>query len=86
MSNIPLSVIVYACCLNKTTTKTNKKQMKSSADTFFLNDPLSQENLRRAVGLGMGKVEWLSCLNRDRKTDTKIPSNVPRKYNHVRGR
>ena len=35
MSNITLSVIVYAPCLNKTTIKTNKKQMDSLADTFF---------------------------------------------------
>ena len=35
MSNITLSVIVYAPCLNKTTIKSNKKQMISSADTFF---------------------------------------------------
>ena len=35
MSKITFSVIVYAPCLNKTTIKTNKKQMNSSADTFF---------------------------------------------------
>ena len=35
MSKITLSVIVYAPCLNKTTKKSNKKQMISSADTFF---------------------------------------------------
>ena len=35
MSKITLSVIVYAPCLNKTTIKTDKKQMISSADTFF---------------------------------------------------
>ena len=40
MSKIILSVIVYAPCLSKTIIKTNKKQMNSSADTFFLNDPL----------------------------------------------
>ena len=36
MSEITLSVIVYAPCLNETTIKSNKKQMISSADTFFL--------------------------------------------------
>ena len=36
MSKITLSVSVYAPCLNKTTIKTNKKQINSSADTFFL--------------------------------------------------
>ena len=35
ISKITISVIVYAPCLNKTTKKTNKKQMNSSADTFF---------------------------------------------------
>ena len=35
MSKITLSVIVYAPFLNKTAIKTNKKQMNSSADTFF---------------------------------------------------
>ena len=35
MSKITLSVVVYASCLNKTTIKSNKKQMISSADTFF---------------------------------------------------
>ena len=35
MSKITLSVIVYAPCLNKTTIKPNKKQMISTADTFF---------------------------------------------------
>ena len=35
MSKITLSVIVYAPCLNKTMIKSNKKQMISSADTFF---------------------------------------------------
>ena len=35
MSKIILSVIVYAPCLNKTIIKLNKKQMNSSADTFF---------------------------------------------------
>ena len=35
MSKITLSVIVYAPCLNKTTIKSNKKRMISSADTFF---------------------------------------------------
>ena len=35
MSKITFSVIVYAPCLNKTTIKPNKKQMISSADTFF---------------------------------------------------
>ena len=40
MSKITLSVIVYAPCPSKTIIKTNKKQMNSSADTFFLNDPL----------------------------------------------
>ena len=35
MSKITLSVIVYAPCLNKTTIKSNKKQVNSSADTFF---------------------------------------------------
>ena len=35
MSKITLSVIVYAPCLNKSTIKSNKKQMISSADTFF---------------------------------------------------
>ena len=35
MSKITVSVIVYAPFLNKTTIKTNKKQMNSSADTFF---------------------------------------------------
>ena len=36
MSKITFLVIVYAPCLNKTTIKTNKKQLNSSADTFFL--------------------------------------------------
>ena len=40
MSKITLSVIVYALCPSKTIIKTNKRQMNSSADTFFLNDPL----------------------------------------------
>ena len=40
MSKITLSVIVYAPCLNKTTIKSNKKQMNSSADTFTFH-PLS---------------------------------------------
>ena len=40
MSKIALSVIVYGPFLSKTTIKTNKKQMISSADTFFLNDRL----------------------------------------------
>ena len=44
MSKITLSVIVYAPCPSKTIIKTNKKQMNSSADTFFLNDPLSTNN------------------------------------------
>ena len=35
MSKIALSAIVYATFLSKTTIKTNKKQMISSADTFF---------------------------------------------------
>ena len=35
MSKITLSVIVYAPCLNKTTIKSNKNQMNSSAETFF---------------------------------------------------
>ena len=35
MSKITLLVIVYAPFLNKTTIKSNKKQMISSADTFF---------------------------------------------------
>ena len=35
MSKITLLVMVYAPCLNKTTIKSNKKQMISSADTFF---------------------------------------------------
>ena len=35
MSKITLSTIVYAPCLHKTTIKTNKKQLNSSADTFF---------------------------------------------------
>jgi len=35
MSKITLSVIVYAPCPSKTIIKTNKKQMNSSADTFF---------------------------------------------------
>ena len=35
MSKIALSVIVYGPFLSKTTIKTNKKQMISSADTFF---------------------------------------------------
>ena len=45
MSKIALSVIVYAPCLNNTTIKTNKKQMNSSADTYF-NDPLSHHGLK----------------------------------------
>ena len=36
MSKITLSVIVYAPCPSKTIIKTNKKQLNSSADTFFL--------------------------------------------------
>ena len=36
ISKITLSVIVYAPCLNKTPVKTNKKQMNSSADVFFV--------------------------------------------------
>ena len=36
MSKITHSVIVYAPCPSKTITKSNKKQMNSSADTFFL--------------------------------------------------
>ena len=35
MSEITLSVIVYAPCSSKTIIKTNKKQMNSPADTFF---------------------------------------------------
>ena len=35
MSKITLSVIIYAPYLNETTIKSNKKQMISSADTFF---------------------------------------------------
>ena len=35
MSKITLSVIVYAPCPSKTIIKTNKKQMYSSAATFF---------------------------------------------------
>ena len=35
MSKITLSVTVYAPCLNKTMIKSKKKQMISSADTFF---------------------------------------------------
>ena len=35
ISKITLSVIVFAPCLNKTIINTNKKQMNSSADTFF---------------------------------------------------
>ena len=34
-TKITLSVIVYTPCLDKTTIKSNKKQMISSADTFF---------------------------------------------------
>ena len=45
MSKITLSVIVYAPCLSKTIIKTNKKQMNSSADTFFLNDPLHRNKI-----------------------------------------
>ena len=41
MTKITLSVIVYGPCLNKTTTKTNKKQMIGSANNLFLNNPLS---------------------------------------------
>ena len=40
ISKITLSVIVYAPFLNKTTIKISKKQMNSSADTFFLKNPL----------------------------------------------
>ena len=40
MSKLSLSVIAYAPCLNKTTIKSNKKQMNSSADTFTFH-PLS---------------------------------------------
>ena len=41
MSKITISVIVYAPFMNITTIKTNKKQMNSSADTFFFfNNPL----------------------------------------------
>ena len=39
MSKITFLVIVYAPCLNKTTIKTNKKQMNSSVDTFFWITP-----------------------------------------------
>ena len=39
MSEIRLAVFVYAPCLSKTTIKTNKKQLNSSADTFFLITP-----------------------------------------------
>ena len=37
MSKILLSTIVNALCLNKTTKKTNHKQMNRSADIFFNN-------------------------------------------------
>ena len=53
MSKIALSVIVYGPFLNKTTIKTNKKQMDSSADTFFLNNPL-RPNARGFVGFQRG--------------------------------
>ena len=36
MSKITLSVIVYAPCPSKTIIKTNKKQLNSSGDAFFL--------------------------------------------------
>ena len=45
MSKITLSVVVYTPCLNKTTMKTNKKQINSSAQLSFLNNPLPEQIL-----------------------------------------
>ena len=43
ISKITLSVIVYAPCPSKTIIKTNKKQMNSSADTFFISLTMAEE-------------------------------------------
>ena len=49
MSKITPSVIVYAPCLSKTIIKTNKKQMNSSADTFFLKTRYREDEAATAL-------------------------------------
>ena len=40
MTKIKLSFIIYACCLNKTTTKINKLTNEQLSSHFLLTDPL----------------------------------------------
>ena len=40
MSKIKLSVVIYACCLNKTTKTINKISNEQPSSHFFLTDPL----------------------------------------------
>ena len=43
MSKIKLSVIVYACCLNKTTKTMNKLTNEQPSSHFFLTNPLHHQ-------------------------------------------
>ena len=50
MSKIKLSLIIYACCLNKTTKTINKLTNEQPSSHFFLTDPLPEKKRRKKEG------------------------------------